>query len=106
MRQPSRPPAGARTRPAGGTHPCRREARARHSDDRSAPSGTSTRRRAMLTAIAILWVLVWCFTLVDLFRRNWGTGVKVAWAIGMLILPVVGVIAYLIVRPPSSADVH
>jgi len=60
----------------------------------------------MLTVLAILWVLVWCLTLVDLFRRNWGTGVKVAWAIGMLIFPVVGVIVYLIVRPPSSADVH
>jgi hypothetical protein len=58
----------------------------------------------MLTAIAILWVLVWMFTLVDLFRRDWGTGVKVLWAIGMLILPVVGVLVYLIVRPPSSAD--
>ena len=60
----------------------------------------------MLTAIAILWVFIWAFTLVDLFRRDWSTGVKVLWAIGMLILPVVGVIAYLIVRPPSSADVH
>ena len=60
----------------------------------------------MLTAIAILWVFIWAFTLVDLFRRDWSTGIKVAWAIGMLILPVVGVLAYLIVRPPSSKDVH
>jgi len=60
----------------------------------------------MLTVIAILWVLIWAFTLVDLFRRDWSTGVKVIWAIAMLIFPVVGVIAYLIVRPPSSADVH
>jgi hypothetical protein len=58
----------------------------------------------MLTAIAILWVFIWVFTLVDLFRRDWSTGVKVLWAIGMLILPVVGVIVYLIVRPPSAAD--
>lgn len=60
----------------------------------------------MLTVIAILWVIIWAFTLIDLFRRDWSTGVKVLWAIGMLILPVVGVIAYLIVRPPSSKDVH
>ena len=26
------------------------------------------------------------------------------WAVGMLIFPVVGVIAYLIVRPPAAAD--
>lgn len=60
----------------------------------------------MLTAIAILWVFIWVFVLVDLFRRDWSTGVKIAWAIGMLILPVVGVLAYLIVRPPSSKDGH
>ena len=60
----------------------------------------------MLTAIAILWVFIWVFVLVDLFRRDWSTGIKIAWAIGMLILPVVGVLAYLIVRPPSSKDGH
>ena len=60
----------------------------------------------MLTAIAILWVFVWALTLVDLFRRNWGMTTKMLWAIGMLVLPVVGVIAYLIVRPPAASDVH
>ena len=60
----------------------------------------------MLTAIAIIWVLIWALTLVDLFRRNWGTSTKVLWAIGMLVFPVVGVIAYLVVRPPAASDVH
>ena len=60
----------------------------------------------MLTVFVIFWVLIWVLVLVDLFRRDWSTGVKVLWAIGMLIFPVVGVIAYLIVRPPSSRDVH
>ena len=60
----------------------------------------------MLTMFAIFWVVIWALTLVDLFRRNWSTGVKLLWALGMLVLPVVGVLAYLIVRPPSSADVH
>ena len=60
----------------------------------------------MLTLLVIFWVLIWALTLVDLFRRNWSTGVKLLWALGMLVLPVVGVLAYLIVRPPSSADVH
>jgi uncharacterized protein (DUF58 family) len=61
---------------------------------------------AMLTVIAILWVLIWALVLVDLFRRDWSIGVKLAWALGMLVFPILGVIAYLIVRPPSSADVH
>ena len=60
----------------------------------------------MLTVIAILWVLIWALVLVDLFRRDWGTSAKLLWALGMLVLPVVGVLAYLIVRPPSSSDVH
>jgi uncharacterized membrane protein YeiH len=60
----------------------------------------------MFTVLAILWVVIWALVLIDLFRRDWSTTVKVLWAIGMLIFPVLGVIAYLIVRPPSSADVH
>jgi Phospholipase_D-nuclease N-terminal len=60
----------------------------------------------MFTVLAILWFVIWALVLVDLFRRDWSVGVKILWAIGMLILPVVGVIAYLIVRPPSSADIH
>jgi hypothetical protein len=59
----------------------------------------------MLIVLTILWVLIWALALVDLFRRDWSTPVKVLWALGMLVLPVVGVLAYLIVRPPSAADV-
>ena len=54
--------------------------------------------------VAFLWVIIWALTLVDLFRRDWGSGKKAAWAIIMLLLPVIGVLAYLIVRPPSAAD--
>ena len=60
----------------------------------------------MLTVLAILWVFIWVLTLIDLFRRAWSTSTKVLWAIGMLVLPVVGVIAYAIVRPPAESDVH
>jgi hypothetical protein len=60
----------------------------------------------MLTIFAILWLVVWALTLFDLFRRSWSVPVKALWAVGMLIFPVVGVIAYLIVRPPAAADVN
>ena len=60
----------------------------------------------LITILAILWVLIWALTLVDLFRRDWSTGKKCAWAIIMLVLPVVGVLAYLAVRPPSASDVE
>ena len=59
----------------------------------------------MLTLIAILWVVVWVFVVVDIIRRPQFTTVKkIAWALIVLIFPIVGVIAYLIVRPPDSSD--
>jgi Phospholipase_D-nuclease N-terminal len=58
----------------------------------------------MLTVIVILWLLVWALVVFDMFRRDWSTSTKVLWALGMLVFPVVGVLAYLIVRPPAAAD--
>lgn len=59
----------------------------------------------MLTAIAILWLIVWVFVVVDIIRRPQFTTVKkIAWALIVLIFPVIGVIAYLIVRPPDVSD--
>jgi phospholipase D-like protein len=60
----------------------------------------------MLTVFAILWLVIWALTLFDLFRRKWSVLTKVLWALAMLIFPVVGVIAYLIVRPPAASDVN
>jgi len=61
--------------------------------------------RGMLTVIAILWFLVWVFVVVDIVRRPQFTNLKkLAWALIVLIFPIVGVIAYLIVRPPDSSD--
>ena len=61
--------------------------------------------QGMLTVIAILWFLVWVFVVVDIVRRpQFTTLKKLAWALIVLIFPIVGVIAYLIVRPPDSSD--
>ena len=58
----------------------------------------------MLILVTILWLLVWALAVFDMFRRDWRVLPKVLWAIGMLIFPVVGVLAYLLVRPPAAAD--
>ena len=59
----------------------------------------------MLTAIAILWFIVWVLVVVDIIRRPpFSTTKKIAWALIVLIFPVVGVIAYLIVRPSDMSD--
>ncbi|HEY0364088.1 MAG TPA: PLD nuclease N-terminal domain-containing protein [Solirubrobacteraceae bacterium] len=58
---------------------------------------------AVLIAIPLL--LIWVLTLVDLFRRHdLSTGRKVAWALVVLILPVIGVIIYFVARPPQPTD--
>lgn len=57
------------------------------------------------TLIAIPLLLIWVLVLVDLFRRHdLSTGRKVLWALLVLILPVIGVIIYLIARPPQPTD--
>ena len=58
----------------------------------------------MLILVAILWLFVWALAVYDMFQRDWTTLTKVLWAVGMLVLPVVGVLAYFIVRPPAAAD--
>jgi len=59
----------------------------------------------MLTVIAILWFIVWLFVVVDIIRRPQFTTVKkIAWALIVLIFPILGVIAYLIARPPDPGD--
>ena len=58
----------------------------------------------MLTVLAILWLLVWALAVYDMFQRDWTTLTKVLWAVGMLVLPVIGVLAYFIVRPPAAGD--
>ena len=59
----------------------------------------------MLTLIAILWFVVWVFVVVDIIRRpQFSTTKKVAWALIVLIFPIVGVLVYLVVRPPDISD--
>ena len=59
----------------------------------------------MLTVIAIIWCLIWVFVVVDIVRRpQFTTLKKVAWALIVLIFPVLGVIGYLIARPPDTGD--
>ena len=53
--------------------------------------------------IAIPLLLIWVLTLVDLVRRHdLNAGRKAAWAIFVLLVPVVGVIVYFVVRPPQA----
>jgi hypothetical protein len=59
----------------------------------------------LVTLIAIPLLIIWVLALVDIIRRrDLGTGSKVLWALAVLVVPIVGVIVYLIVRPPQADD--
>jgi hypothetical protein len=59
----------------------------------------------LVTLIAIPLLIIWVLVLVDIIRRrDLGTGSKVLWALAALVFPIVGVIVYLIVRPPQADD--
>jgi hypothetical protein len=54
----------------------------------------------LLTLLVIVWVLIWVLALVDILRRpDLRTSSKVLWAVAVLIIPVIGVIVYVVVRP-------
>jgi Phospholipase_D-nuclease N-terminal len=55
------------------------------------------------TLLVIVWVMIWALVLVDVVRRHdLSRGAKAAWAILALVVPVIGVLIYLIIRPPEA----
>jgi hypothetical protein len=57
----------------------------------------------LITLLVIVWVLIWIVALVELIRRkDLTTASKVVWALVVLLLPVVGLIVYLVARPPAA----
>jgi len=59
--------------------------------------------RILIIAVVVLFLVLWVRALVDLFRRPDLSGAaKAAWAIGMLILPFIGLLIYLMLRPADS----
>jgi uncharacterized membrane protein len=55
--------------------------------------------------IAIPLLLIWALTIVDLLRRHdLSGGRKALWALFVLVLPVIGVIVYLLTRPAQATD--
>jgi hypothetical protein len=56
--------------------------------------------------LMFLWVFVSCF--LDVFRRDdLGGGIKAVWIFFMLILPILGCLAYILTRPKvTTADVR
>jgi hypothetical protein len=60
-------------------------------------------RAMLITLLVIVWLLIWMVALVEVIRRkDLTTASKVVWALVVLLLPVVGLIVYLVARPPEA----
>lgn len=56
------------------------------------------------TLIAIPLLLIWILTLVDVLRRHdLHKGAKSAWIIVTLLVPLIGPIIYIVLRPPTTS---
>jgi hypothetical protein len=59
--------------------------------------------RIVLGAVIVLFLFLWVRAVIDVFRRpDLTVGGKVAWAIGMLVFPFVGLLIYTMLRPADS----
>lgn len=57
----------------------------------------------LFALLGFVWLLIWVLTLVDLLRRrDLRASRKVLWALLVLLVPVIGVLIYLIARPPDT----
>ena len=51
----------------------------------------------------VLFVVLWVRAVIDAFRRpDLSGGTKVLWAIGMLVVPFIGLLVYTMFRPTDS----
>jgi hypothetical protein len=59
--------------------------------------------RILIIAVVVLFLVMWVRAVLDLVRRpDLSVGAKVGWAIGMLILPFIGLLIYTMLRPGDS----
>jgi hypothetical protein len=59
--------------------------------------------RILIIAAVILFLILWIRAVIDVFRRGDLSGAaKAAWAIIMLIVPLIGLLLYYMLRPSDS----
>lgn len=59
--------------------------------------------RLLIGAAVLLFLLMWFRAVLDLFRRPDVSAVgKIAWALGMLVVPFLGLAVYMMLRPADS----
>ena len=59
--------------------------------------------RFLIFAAVILFLILWIRAVIDVFRRGDLSGAaKAAWAIIMLLVPLIGLLMYYILRPSDA----
>ena len=59
--------------------------------------------RIVIIAAVLLFLAMWVRAVVDVFRRGDLTlPIKLAWAIFMLVLPLIGLLIYIMLRPTDA----
>ena len=59
--------------------------------------------RILIAGTVALFLVLWVRAVIDVFRRGDLTvGTKAAWAVGMLIVPFVGLLVYTMLRPSDA----
>jgi hypothetical protein len=59
--------------------------------------------RIVLGIVILFFLALWLWAVVDVFRRtDLSTGGKAAWVIVMLLIPFIGLLVYVMMRPADS----
>lgn len=59
--------------------------------------------RILVGAVIVLFLVMWVRAVIDVFRRHDLSGAgKAAWAIAMLVIPVIGLLVYVLLRPSDA----
>lgn len=60
--------------------------------------------RILILAAVAIYVVFWVRAMIDIVRRHDLTGgAKAGWLIALLVLPFIGLLIYIMVRPPRPA---
>ncbi len=59
--------------------------------------------RILIIGVIAIFLVAWVRAVVDVVRRgDLGPGAKAGWAVGMLVIPLAGLLLYTLVRPSDA----
>jgi hypothetical protein len=63
--------------------------------------------RILVGAAVVLYLVIWVRAVIDVFRRaDLSPAGKAAWTIGLLVIPLIGLLVYVLLRPSNTQAAH